>query len=285
MSISTKGGAKFNVKRCDVEHVETVKFEHYDFPTVVVLALEDGSTSNNMKEEAEEALKAKFSAMKIINSDYGNPYECYFLGDLKVNVIQEKGEDMVEIKTQGWADRRYDIDGSGHKVQAKKEKTPDEKRAQREETKRIKASLPGYRLTNSAYSSSKCSTCGEAISTGARIAKLEKSTEKGGWSHVECLLDNKPGKKAKSKDETDEEKGKNTTKKRKRGEDQNGDEDEEEEDNMDADDGEKTTKKRGGKKAVAKTTKATKATKAGGKKAPATKASGKKPAKKKARME
>jgi hypothetical protein len=48
--------------------------------------------------------------------------------------------------------------------------------------------LKGYRLIKSRFGSGKCGICEGAIDQGERIAKLQRDTTRGGWSHATCLV-------------------------------------------------------------------------------------------------
>jgi len=57
---------------------------------------------------ALEALQAHVKEVRMVNSDYGNPYECHFGKKFtsKITKVEKDDTDAVEITTRGWATRR-----------------------------------------------------------------------------------------------------------------------------------------------------------------------------------
>jgi hypothetical protein len=91
------------ITHVSIKHIAEEKYKYYTFP--LVITVESSKSATSVKEAVSHALKSH----KIVNSQYGNPYDCY-IQDFKIESkgIQLRiGEPKPKVKT-------YKITCMGH---------------------------------------------------------------------------------------------------------------------------------------------------------------------------
>jgi hypothetical protein len=48
--------------------------------------------------------------------------------------------------------------------------------------------MADMRVTKSRFATSTCASCGRAIQPGDQISRSSSATKRGGWSHADCIL-------------------------------------------------------------------------------------------------
>eukprot|EP00743_Colponemidia_sp_Colp-15_P013656 GILK01015946.1.p1 GENE.GILK01015946.1~~GILK01015946.1.p1 ORF type:complete len:313 (+),score=30.41 GILK01015946.1:542-1480(+) len=161
------------------DHVPITQNEKYHFPAKIELSLQ-----NNAKPSTDRLLKAfkKYvSGSKVVYSQYGSPYNCSIE---KVKLLNSN-ESQPRVEVLGEAVRRRDIP-------TMKEQQDEQKKAMREEESELmknhKDMLKDYRVLTSRFRSSHCARCHSVMDPGDKIAKLKAKSDRGGWSHLLCMV-------------------------------------------------------------------------------------------------
>jgi len=181
--------------------------ELYNFKVHLWLSLPSSSShgqershamSNNVLEDAKQALMQTAEERQIMYSSYGSPYEVH-LEHVKATpsegVLQEhegKGkaeelegqeeeeeeeerEGLIEVHALAVAKRRRDLPRLSGMEHGSSE---DEEEAADDEMKR-----QGYRVVKAHFKSSHCPVCGNEFVPGEHIAKPQEDHSRGGWAH------------------------------------------------------------------------------------------------------
>jgi hypothetical protein len=195
----TKNKNLAEVLNASIGHTVKIRNERYEFPSTVDLKIADSATTkSNLEAAIKEYLKNELTAY----SAYGSPYSCS-VANVEITSFEPE-KDHARISFLGKAVRRRDILTLKQQTEAKREKEeeaaagPSKKKKQKMSvpTKNIQVSkedinkwISHCRVIRSRWGSRKCAVCGEKIEHGNKIAKDASSTEKGGWMHVSCAVE------------------------------------------------------------------------------------------------
>jgi len=195
-----------------IEHVVIRQNREYEFPTTMQFSrsASKSSTSANHGEKqlVLEAIKRRLigdGQKKIIYSEYGSPYECFYDAKSFKVVDDDNQVNVVVITCKGVGNRTFDIpteaERRNHMI---KTGTQDEAEDLKERLQRAKSQ--SYRVVKSHFNTGKCAECQQQIHIGEQI--LQKRTgrggEKGGWAHLDCLFPPKSSHKRKRNNDDDD---------------------------------------------------------------------------------
>jgi hypothetical protein len=165
---------KFILENIHIGHKEVKRYSEYSFP----IRLEFKGPNIKFGEKIlMNFINTKITSKngKIVNSDYGNPYECT-IGEPQIeDVRKENDHNIYIVRSEGYAFRRRDLPSERKTYRSKSAKT-------------LKEYQPNIEIVKSRFSTSKCKKCNQKINIGSTIAKMKiDKNMRGGWSHLECL--------------------------------------------------------------------------------------------------
>ncbi len=171
---------KFILEELNIDHKVIKRYAEYGFPMVLNFR---GPSLKSSKNLLLKLLKHKICSRNgiIVNSDYGNPYECT-VGEPSIDEIIEQNEHeaIFIVKSDGFAFRRRDISSDGRASNSKSRSLSKQKST--------KQNRPDLEVLRSRSGTSKCKQCAHRIGIGAEIAKRKTDLNvKGGWAHLKCL--------------------------------------------------------------------------------------------------
>jgi len=167
--ISGQKIGRYEILSCDMGHEERKKYQIYEYPCEVTLKASD------VKKAEKSWARHIGTRSRIIHSEYGSPYECWF----EPPMLKKIADDTVVVKTKGIANRRRDIPTL--REVAKQQSPP-------EPADEINALKKDHNVVKSHWATSKCAICGDKILPGQTIAKkpVKGQGSSRGWSHVHC---------------------------------------------------------------------------------------------------
>jgi hypothetical protein len=166
---------KYILEKVQIGHKEIKRYSEYSFPIHLEFK---GPNEKFGHKRLLNMIHTKITSMngKIVNSDYGNPYECT-VGNPKIEKIinEDESHNIYIVTSEGYAFRRKDL--------------PSERKTSRSKSKPTKRDdMPNLEIIKSRFATSKCKICNKSILVGSNIAKNKNDlNKKGGWSHLNCL--------------------------------------------------------------------------------------------------